>query len=165
MLLLLLLLLLLSLLLLLLLLLLTSNTISFLCAHRFTRDINYALTRAICRVSAVEGCGGSSPAYPTHGIVSSSPANKEKPTNDISPRVHVLAFVVINERCVKIGDHIVCDSEKHSLPVFKLSFPRNVLPPLKAPGEVKKPSCVTSSPASRLASMATKRLYPSTPKK
>ena len=74
--------------------------------------------------------------------------------------------MVIDERCVKIGDHIVCDSEKHSLPVFKLSFPRNVLPPSKDDVEVKQPNGIIHSPASRLASMAIKRLHhPSTPKK
>ena len=112
--------------------------------------MNYALTRAICRVTATED---ASPA----------PANSTR--DDVSPHVHVLAFAVIDERCVKIGDHIVCDSEKHSLPVFKLSFPRNVLPPSKDDGEVKQPNGTLTSPASILASMALKRLHPSTPKK
>ena len=114
----------------------------------------------------MEVCGGSSAsAHPTHGVIASPPRNGEEFTNEISPRVHVLAFVVIDERCVKIGDHIVCDSEKHSLPVFKLSFPRNVLPPSKDDGKVKQPNDTLASPASILASMGLKRLHPSTPKK
>jgi len=119
-------------------------------SYRITKDVNYALTRAICRVSATEDA-------------SSASANSTR--DEISPHVHVLAFAVIDERCVKIGDHIVCDSEKHSLPVFKLSFPRNVLPPSKDDGEVKQPDGTLASSASILASMALKRLHPSTPKK
>ena len=106
----------------------------------FTKDINYALTRAICRVSSRESALSSNKSGVLSGMLSYSSAspfslthrstheNFKIPPATSEPPVHVIAFVVIDEATMKIGEHTVCESHTHSLPLFKISFPRYLTP-------------------------------------
>jgi hypothetical protein len=79
----------------------------------FTLDINYALTRSICREDHNQwggmGVGIPTPAY----------AEDEK-----KKHVVVIVFAVYMPKTIYIGEHIVCTCHKYSLPISWLEFPR-----------------------------------------
>ena len=76
----------------------------------FTIDINYALTRSICRED--------------HGSQWGAPS-KEPDSNNNAKHVAVICFAVYMPKTIFIGEHIVCTCEKHSLPLSVLEFPRS----------------------------------------
>ena len=80
----------------------------------FTLDINYALTRSICREDHSAQWGG------TH---------KDEEPDAYSKSVVVLCFAVYMPKTIYIGEHIVCTCEKHSLPISMLEFPREPYDP------------------------------------
>ena len=74
----------------------------------FTLDVNYALTRSICRED--------------HCMQWSGMQKDEEERN--AKHVVVICFAVYMPKTIYIGEHIVCTSEKHSLPISVLEFPR-----------------------------------------
>jgi len=77
----------------------------------FTLDVNYALTRSICREDHSAQWGIAGPNAP----------NDDR---DLPKHVVVICFAVYMPKTVYIGEHIVCTCHKHSLPISSLEFPR-----------------------------------------
>ncbi len=80
----------------------------------FTLDINYALTRSICREDHSAQWGGTP---------------KDEEPDAYSKSVVVICFAVYMPKTIYIGEHIVCTCEKHSLPISMLEFPREPYDP------------------------------------
>ena len=78
----------------------------------FTLDVNYALTRSICREDHCLQWGGTSTSI-------------HHESN--SKHVVVICFAVYMPKTIYIGEHIVCVSEKCSLPISALEFPREAV--------------------------------------
>jgi hypothetical protein len=80
----------------------------------FTLDINYALTRSICREDHSAQWGQSIGTSEKSG------------DHDLPKHVVVICFAVYMPKTIYIGEHIVCTCHKHSLPISSLEFPREV---------------------------------------
>jgi len=81
----------------------------------FTLDINYALTRAICREEHMSSGYAWGMSHEDEAV-------------DVNRRhIVVIVFAVFMPKTIYIGEHIVCTCHKHSLPISWLEFPREAV--------------------------------------